>query len=652
MFSEIKAKVQECFGKIQETNLFNVNLEKYALFDAYLQAMPEAIRQEHNCNCCRSFLNQYGGLVAVKNGTVLTLWDFEISGEYAAVPSALRKLVLDAVSSAEPFVSKFEKLGTDSNVQLLDSGDTIRWEHFFVELPKAKKHRGSESVESVVGRIRSAAQVFERSLKELTLDATDTVLELIAQNSLYRGAEFKRLLEQFRAHQAAVKDKDVALYVMEHIAAPIAIRNTAIGTLLVDLSEGRELDAAVTAFERMVAPTNYKRPTALVTPKMIENAEKELSDLGLLDSIPRRHATMDDIPVGEMLFVNRPSTLSGSVFDALKEDVPSDPKSFSKVEIVPFDTFVSSVLPTATSVEVLFENKHAGNLVNLTAGNEGAAPVFNWASDVAWVYKDGVADSVKERVKQAGGRVDGVLRISLEWYNTDDLDLHVTEPSGRKIYYGAKKSATGALDVDMNIGGDRRDAVENVIYPVKADNGTYKIEVNNFTRRENIDTGFSIEVECQGEVHTFSSSVSPRNKDTIEVATVRYDAGKGITVLSGVGGSSVKSREINGLKTNRFYKVNAVVPSPNYWDGRAMGNKHTFFLLSEARTDEKIRGFFNEFLRSDLQAHRKVFELLGEKTKINPDGYQLAGLGFSSTQPAEIICRVTGAFTRTIKVQF
>lgn len=361
---------------------------------------------------------------------------------------------------------------------------------------------------------------------------------------------------------------------------------------------------------------------------------------------------MDDIPVGEMLFVNRPSALSGSVFDALKEDVPSDPKSFSKVEIVPFDTFVSSVLPTATSVEVLFENKHAGNLVNLTAGNEGAAPLFNWASDVAWVYKDGVADSVKERVKQAGGRVDGVLRISLEWYNTDDLDLHVTEPSGRKIYYGAKASATGALDVDMNIGGDRRDAVENVIYPVKANNGTYKIEVNNFTRRENIDTGFSIEVECQGEVYTFSSSVSPRNKDTIEVATVRYDAGKGITVLSGMGGSSVKSREINGLKTNRFYKVNAVVPSPNYWDGRAMGNKHTFFLLSEARTDEKIRGFFNEFLRSDFQAHRKVFELLGEKTKINPDGYQLAGLGFSSTQPAEIICRVTGAFTRTIKVQF
>lgn len=43
-----------------------------------------------------------------------------------------------------------------------------------------------------------------------------------------------------------------------------------------------------------------------------------------------------------------------------------------------------------------------------------------------------VADSFKEKVKAAGGNVDGFMRCSLHWFNYDDLDLHVTEPGGRE----------------------------------------------------------------------------------------------------------------------------------------------------------------------------------------------------------------------------
>jgi hypothetical protein len=61
---------------------------------------------------------------------------------------------------------------------------------------------------------------------------------------------------------------------------------------------------------------------------------------------------------------------------------------------------------------------------------------------------------------------------------------------------------------------------------------------------------------------------------------------------------------------------------------------------------------YNEFLKPELDAHRKVFELLGAKLKAPYSDEQVTGLGFSSTQSNELVVRVSGAFNRTLKVQF
>ena len=81
--------------------------------------------------------------------------------------------------------------------------------------------------------------------------------------------------------------------------------------------------------------------------------------------------------------------------------------------------------------------------------------------------------------------------------------------------------------------------------------------------------------------------------------------------------------------------------SPNYWGQNAVGNKHTFFVIEGARNDELTRGFYNEFLHPRLEPHRKVFEVIGDKTKCQPavDGQQLSGLGFSSTKHETFLVR-------------
>ena len=92
--------------------------------------------------------------------------------------------------------------------------------------------------------------------------------------------------------------------------------------------------------------------------------------------------------------------------------------------------------------------------------------------------------------------------------------------------------------------------------------------------------------------------------------------------------------------------------SPNFWDDLNVGNKHYFFMLENCKNEDKARGFFNEFLKSELDAHRKVIEVVGSKMRTDESDQQLSGLGFSSTQRNSVLCKVKGSFSRIIKIVF
>jgi hypothetical protein len=91
--------------------------------------------------------------------------------------------------------------------------------------------------------------------------------------------------------------------------------------------------------------------------------------------------------------------------------------------------------------------------------------------------------------------------------------------------------------------------------------------------------------------------------------------------------------------------------SPNHWE-KPVGNKHYMFFLEDCISDEDARPFFNEFLKDEFTEHRKVFEILGSKLRIEHTKDQLSGLGFSETQRNSILCRVTGSFQRMIRINF
>jgi hypothetical protein len=98
--------------------------------------------------------------------------------------------------------------------------------------------------------------------------------------------------------------------------------------------------------------------------------------------------------------------------------------------------------------------------------------------------------------------------------------------------------------------------------------------------------------------------------------------------------------------------VDTILNSPNHWDGEETGNKHWFFILNGCKNPDNVRGFYNEFLNEELNPHRKVFEVLASKMKVEPSNDQLSGVGFSSTVRNSVLCKVSGSFNRVIKINF
>lgn len=675
-FVEMRTKMLEHFAEMTKdsTELFEVGLDKDKLWDLYLESFPPEKnkifreRREHDCSCCRHFIKTMGNVVAIKNGKVISLWDFDIEGDDTYEPSikAMRNYVHEC-AVRDVFLTKEKRIGTEYNHELSD-GQLLTWNHFYADIPDRFVIRSYDSKAEKQGQFRDTRNVFKRSLDEITEEAVNVVLELIAQGSLYRGEEHKGVLEKFASYQVRYnqltnEQKEIFAweYASEAGMAIGRIRNHSIGTLLTDISEGVDLDRAVKSYEAIVAPANYKRPKAIFTKRMLEDAKKTISDLGYMDSLKRRYATLDDITVNNILFSNRDSAkrISGAdIFDEMAASVAVNPKKFNKVEEISIENFIENVLPTAQEIEVLFENRLASNMMSLIAPeNKDSKTMFKWNNNFCWAYTGNVTDSMKERVKAAGGSVTGDLRFSIQW-NEDgkdncDLDAHCITPiKDDEIYYGHKQSFThGELDVDI-IHPDGKVAVENITWADRENmkDGIYTFYVHQFDGSAR--NGFRAEIEFDGQIYSFDYSHSMRLKEKVAVAEVTLKNGQ-FTIKPLLSEKNVSSREVWGLNTNQFVPVSVVMYSPNYWDEQSgIGNKHYFFMLKDCVNPETPNGFYNEFLNNELDKHKRVMEALGSKLAVTNADDQLSGIGFSSTKRNSIIVKVKGKTERTLKINF
>lgn len=688
--------------------LFVTDVDMLKLWELYLDSFPEGTNnlyrtnREYDCSCCRHFIKIFGNVVAIDSrNRLVSVWDFAIDDPtFGPVARAMASFVRSG-NILNVFVTKEKALGVDHNFEKLENGSIQRWEHFYVNVPDKLRNttKGTDAVtdDAIRGKRREAREVFGRSLKEISREAVDTTLDLISQNSLYKGDEWKASLEVFLAAHAEYTnlDRSGRLETDEDLQAELRkekerdcfcwrksvevgssvakIKNSAIGTLLLDITKGTDLEVAVKKYESVVAPSNYKRPKAIFTKKMLDDARKKLEDLGFMDSLGRRHAMLGDVTIRNILFANPDAkkVMMGGIFEEMSREVAINPRQFSRVEEVTIDHFLKEILPRVTSIEVLMENRHSSDLVSVIApAVPGSKSMFKWTNGFSWAYAGNMADSMKERVKAAGGNVEGVLRFSLQWNtkgdNPNDFDAHCIEPAytderGRshgknEIYYPKKnriQPSSGMLDVDIIHPKDGQVAVENITWTDlnRMPEGVYQFFVHNYNYRGG-NSGFSAEIEYGGEIYSFDYNRGLKQGEIVTVAEVAFSRREGISFIKSLP-AETSSKKVWGLDTNQFHPVSVCMFSPNYWDDQTgIGHRHVFFILQGCLNDTPLNGFFNEYLREDLLEYKRVFEALGGKMRVEPSMDQLSGLGFSTTKRNSIVCKLGGRVERTVKIVF
>lgn len=709
-FKEFNEQIKKQFTSMCNTGkLFRSSVTGTEIWEMYLSSFDDAKifrdpeSSEHNCNNCNNFIRRYGNIVSINDkGEIESIFsNIDNVGEYTTSTKNCAKLIENssiidvffetyAELNSLPYescnkqqdlfqlgIAKNFKRYTQEEVNkfgVVNSTTVYEFNHFNVQLPKEFVDFSGKSIEQIMAFYRDKYSVFKRTMEEIPLDTLQLVRDLISQGSLLDGTSHLYPIEEIivykNSYLSNINNLDNRLWLTVYsIDERIAkFKNTLIGVLCTELAEGMELNKACENWNKRVDPINYHKATAPITKKQIEEAKSFVEINGYSESFDRRLATMNDIKVSEILHSNIGDSKlkSISVFDNVKSTSTKHKRAeFDNVKEISIDKFMSEVLPECTSVEAFLTNKMERNLVTLTtSNNKESKNIFKWDNNYSWTFNGNLAgkSQIKDAVKSRGGNVDADLRISLAFPDTiDDYDLHLLEPNGYRIYYSNVRSLSpcnGMLDLDaQGVDGHQipEKRVENITYKNRStmSKGKYIVAVNNYSGR-NLHTKFTIEIEVNDEITLLEFINTKYSKNTEQVAVIDYD-GKDFKIIPNDNmkliSSNIISKEIWGLETNNFHKVNLICLSPNHWNNK-IGNKHYMFILDKCKIETPVRSFHNENLNSELLKHRKVMEVLGVTNMIEPTDKQLSGIGFNSTVRDELLVKVQGSHKRMLKIKF
>lgn len=717
-FKAFVGVIQEKFKSIcHEANaLFTVSIENSIdengndktgdmLYDIYLQnfkpgddpVFRNPDYTTHTCSNDRHFIRTYGNIVGISpDNQIVTMWDVELPEDsiYHAPCKAMANAVKAGVIN-NFFVITYDWLNHKTNYEAVNknkshfqlgfsekhhmysaeeaavygrvvANQVYTFNFFNVNLPKELVEFSNKSIETIRGMKNTVRQLFEKSLN-IPLETLELVRDLATQGALLRGDMYMdkvlnliKIKKEFNLVPQGQRNN--WLWATCLVVPFPAFANELIGTLCIELAEGKELNKACRDFNMRVDPTNYQRAKSAVTPAMIANAEKAIAEAGYENSFDRRPATISDIDISEIRHSNidhtveKPAGLFGQAGVKVKAGEYNRHKraEFDGVQTVTIDKFMEEVLPTATGIEVFLENKHESNFVTLFTEKQKGPQLFKWSNPFSWTYINNLSgvSQIQENVKAAGGKISGALRGSLQWNDNEtmgivDLDLHCRTPF-TTIKYNNKQDYTskGKLDVDMI--RPTSTGVENIVFSNIPPDGTYIFMVENFDGGTH--KGFKFEIQMSNEIFTYHYPHNLSYKGVVKIATITVK-NRQMSIEHHMA-ETATNKTIWNLETGQFHKVNLVCTSPNHWGDNKIGTKEYFFMLQDCKFDTPLRGFHPDQLHNNLNAHRKSIELLSNFKLVEPTKEQLSGIGFNATVRNELIVKVSGTHKRVLKITF
>lgn len=407
--------------------LFTTDVDKDALWAAYLEAFEPEQRQYHNCSACRGFIKTIGALVTIgaDGRTAPAVWDAEDAPElYRPSVEAMLRLIRRAkvtgvwLSSDTPWGRPLTRRPVDRP-----------WRHFAVTPTKAQVYvKTVLTARQKMAERREDFEQVQRAIEEFTAPMVQQAVTLLKTDSLYRS---EKVLgpAQFLAdlHAAIEANKGNRANTVWRAIAPAPAgfchpRSSMVGTLLEDIAAGLSFEDASRKFRDKMHPLQYQRPQAAPSAGAIAAAEKLISELGAAGSLERRFARVDEVQaLWRPAAVEAPKS-NGSVFGHLVPKGESTPKMSVPAQTMTWEKFARTVLPETQALELLAP-VHGGYCALVTASNPDAPPILQWDSveqrnPVSWyVYHNG---SPAQQWGVVGGswvKVTAITRQPPRWFS-------------------------------------------------------------------------------------------------------------------------------------------------------------------------------------------------------------------------------------------
>ncbi len=183
--------------------------------------------------------------------------------------------------------------------------------------------------------------------------------------------------------------------------------------------------------------------------------------------------------------------------------------------------------PTLNPIE-LEPVKTQGENVEVDATD---SELVSMESSISKLEKSLVEDT-NRRVAQAGGKLEGPIRISLAFSGDDDLDLHLkyelppirnnrqnfgfnifAPTSLRHLFFGIPQSEHASLDVDANAQQIMVEPCENIVFHSKPNRTRYYIALDNYTERGIPDkTPYVVVVKYGRKTKVFQGELAPQDR--------------------------------------------------------------------------------------------------------------------------------------------
>jgi hypothetical protein len=596
----------------------------------------------HDCNTDKSFLKAIGNIVAIDdNNKMHTLWEVEVPAMYQPSVDALQRLVSSSVITA-PMCWHSTKLGEKSNISVSPNSLGETFQHFYGDL---QYRYVTDESGPVIDEITSARQTFLRMMTEVRRDSLDTVLELINDGLLQRGEVHRPKLEKIislHEEYVAIDTRAERIAFSWRMAANNASflprYSSAIMVAVLAVNDGSyTLTNIVNMYNKSVVGDSYQVVTAVATSAQIKNTQKFLVENGFIGGLTKRHTKPSDMSINDVIYAAGDVQFKDTnIFDLLAQEAVDRSSEMLKGTPISMDKFISEVVPVAKGIELFMQANMKGNLCNIiTQEDASAKSIHPWGNGSTWSYNGDVADAVMERVKEEGGVSDAENCVTLHWDYKDDLDISLRTPTGT-VHFGNKRGNGCELDVDMNVqsGSASDNAVENIFFHGAVPTGSYTVIVNNYHRRTS-GRGFGLRVSNSEGVTNYKYDDVLANQKSVRCLTFNGIGGK-MTDLAVMDNNVVETegtkQEVWNLTTQTYVPVDMVMLSPNFWEGKRHGHKHTMFMLRDCKNPESVRSFYNEQLIGELQKDRKVMQVVGGRMRVAYSDEQMAGVGFSESK--------------------